>query len=74
MTVSDPPVCFLAVSHQYFTDLVLNSLPHNPNILMTQRKKTLENIVGKGENAGNQHFLLFPQYFLSFPNQMLIFD
>ena len=22
-----------------------------------------ENIVGKGENAGNQHFLLFPQYF-----------
>ena len=24
----------------------------------------LENIVEKGENAGNQHFLLFPQYFL----------
>ena len=23
----------------------------------------LENIVGKGENAGNQHFLLFPQCF-----------
>ena len=23
----------------------------------------LENIVGKGENAGYQHFLLFPQYF-----------
>ena len=23
-----------------------------------------ENIEGKGENAGNQHFLLFPQYFL----------
>ena len=22
-----------------------------------------ENIVGKGENAGYQHFLLFPQYF-----------
>ena len=22
-----------------------------------------ENIVGKGENAGNQHFLLFPQSF-----------
>ena len=22
------------------------------------------NIVGKGENAGDQHFLLFPQYFL----------
>ena len=23
-----------------------------------------ENIVGKGENAGHQHFLLFPQCFL----------
>ena len=23
----------------------------------------VENIVGKGENAGDQHFLLFPQYF-----------
>ena len=24
---------------------------------------TVENIVGKGENAGYQHFLLFPQCF-----------
>ena len=23
----------------------------------------IENIVGKGENAGEQHFLLFPQFF-----------
>ena len=23
----------------------------------------VENIVGKGENAGNQHFLLYPQRF-----------
>ena len=23
----------------------------------------VENIMGKGENAGNQHFLLFPQCF-----------
>ena len=28
--------------------------------------KTSENIVGKGENAGNQHFLLFPQCFQPF--------
>ena len=27
--------------------------------------EAFENIVGKGENAGNQHFLLFPQYFSS---------
>ena len=26
-------------------------------------KQTFENIVGKGENARNQHFLLFPQCF-----------
>ena len=26
-----------------------------------KQKKPFENIVGKGENAGNQHFLLFPQ-------------
>ena len=25
--------------------------------------RTVENIVGKGENAGNQHFLLYPQCF-----------
>ena len=31
---------------------------------MTLWKKPFENIVGKGENAGNQHFLLFPQCFL----------
>ena len=28
-----------------------------------------ENIVGKGENAGYQHFLLFPQCFLPFKTQ-----
>ena len=30
-------------------------------LLTTQRKKIVENIVGRGENAGNQHFLLFQQ-------------
>ena len=29
------------------------------------RKKYYENIMGKGENAGNQHFLPFPQCFLN---------
>ena len=33
---------------------------------MTQLKENLENFVGKGENAGNQHFLLFPQCFVTF--------
>ena len=41
-------------------------------------KWPFENTVGKGENAGNQHFLLFPQYFpqcfLPFPKQNSIFN
>ena len=32
-------------------------------LLMTLKKKAFENIVGKGENAGNQHFLPFPTFF-----------
>ena len=34
---------------------------------MTLYKKPFENIMGKGENAGNQHFLYFPQCFLQIP-------
>ena len=29
-------------------------------------KKPFENVVGKGENAGTQHFFLFPQRFLCY--------
>ena len=34
----------------------------------------VENIVGKGENAGYQHFLLFPQYFqnVSFSRSLIV--
>ena len=40
---------------------------------MLRGYKTLfENIVGKGEYAGNQHFPLFPQCFLAFPKQISI--
>ena len=47
-------------------------------IKVTQRLKfvlgRIENIVGKGENAGYQHFLLFPQIFqkLSFPEVLKV--
>ena len=40
---------------------------------MTLNEKAIESIVGKGENAGKQHFLLFPQCFLPFPKHVLIF-
>ena len=41
---------------------------------MPLKKMAFENIMGKGENAGNQHFLLFPQCFLLFPTQSSSFE
>ena len=38
-------------------------------LLTTLKKKSFKNIVGNGENAGNQHFLLFPQCFLLYQRQ-----
>ena len=49
----------------------------NPNTtnhlqpLTTLKKKAQENTVGKGENAGKQHFLLFPQCFLHYQGEKL---
>ena len=45
---------------------------HNLDTQRPSRKRLDENIVGKGENAGYQHFLLFPQWFLS-RQRILIF-
>ena len=42
-------------------------------LLSTLEKKPFENTVGKGENAGNQHFLLFPQCFLPIPKRIYDF-
>ena len=39
-------------------------------VLSTLRKERFENIVGKEENAGNQHFLSFQQYFPHFQRQI----
>ena len=41
---------------------------------MPLKQKHLENTVGKGENAGNQHFLLYPQCFLSYVKQIECFE
>ena len=48
-----------------------DSLPHNANFKLPL-KKPFENFVGKGENAGNQHFLLFLQCFLPFSEQISV--
>ena len=43
-------------------------------LLTTFRYKHFENVVGKSANAGNQHFLLFPQCFLPVLKQIWIFQ
>ena len=42
-------------------------------IILTFNDQEIQNILGKGENACNQHFLLFSQCFLPFQKQILIF-
>ena len=48
----------------YSFTLPIKPLSHSPDFKQPRVKKTFENIVEKGENAGNQHFLLLPQCFL----------
>ena len=50
---------------------VLLTLYHTIPTFTNPTKEPFENIVGKGENAGDQHFLLFPQCFLPFTKQIL---
>ena len=44
------------------------TLYHTTPTLTTLKMEPVENIVGKGENAGDQHFHLFPQCFLPIKN------
>ena len=37
------------------------------------KKENFENIVGKEENIGYQHFIPFPQCFIPFPKQNSVF-
>ena len=53
--------------------LNFNRFPHNDDFWCTGVQKPFENIVGKEENAGNQHFLLFSQCFLSCERQLWCF-
>ena len=49
---------------------VIYPLAHTATIDKPGEKKPFKNIVGKGENAGLQHFLLFPQFFYPCPKQL----
>ena len=44
---------------------------HTMTPLTCLEKKPFQSTVVKGENAGNQHFLLFPQCFLLYQRQKL---
>ena len=48
------------------------ALPKQSWVFMTLKMKHLENIEGKGQNAGNQHFLLFPLNALSEKNCTIV--
>ena len=55
------------------TDNLFQLFTSQSQLLTTLKKKPFENIVGKGENAVNQHFLLFPQCFLPFSKYISFF-
>ena len=52
--------------YQWNKGLRLKPITTQSHVLTQRRNKALENMVGKGENPGKQHFLLFQQYFLPF--------
>ena len=59
------------ISWKDFQKLTSNLLPSWKTSILTLQKTAFENMEGKGENAANQHFLLFQQCFLSFQIQFL---
>ena len=60
--------------YQWGKGLGLKPITTLSHVLIQPRNKALENMVGKGENPGKQHFLLFQQYFLPFPDQISTFQ
>ena len=58
---------FILDSKEKKTIKIIYSVPHSPEVL--RKKKAFKNFVGKGENASNQHFLLFPECILTYQKQ-----
>ena len=58
----------------FILDLDVISLYHTVPTFNNPQDKTFENIMEKGEYAGNQHLFLFPKCFLLYPKQILIFE
>ena len=71
-------LCVYHSEHFFFFNVAFTKLGSNlyhefPSFKDSQGEP-FENIVGKEENAGNQHFLLFPQRFLLFSKQISTFE
>ena len=68
----------LFTKRQHFRLVQFESILQTTNLILTINMNyafhKIENIVGKGEDAGYQHFLLFPQCFLPFPKQISVFQ
>ena len=56
---------------QNFTYMLINFLP---KVLTILRKKVFENMRGKGESAGDQHFVISQQCFLPCHRQIPCFE
>ena len=74
------PQCFLPFSNQIsnfqshiFRRLQMLTLYHKIPIFNNPWIKAFENIAEKWENAGNQHLLLFPQFFLTLLETKFLF-
>ena len=62
------PQCWQTRKNQGLFGKGLNLYATFMNFNDPHTEEPFANIVGKGKNAGDQHFLLFPQCFLPFPN------
>ena len=59
----DWKIVYVAYVGSYSKEWYVEHFSSQPRLLTTLKKKAFENIVGKVENAGNQHFLLYLQCF-----------
>ena len=58
----------------YYPKKNFNSFSKLSRLLTRLRNKPFENLVGKGENAWNQHFLLFQPFFYPSQNKFQFFS
>ena len=70
----DPFISSFEFYNHDHTNSYLTLITTQSRVLTTLEKKPFESIVGKGENAGNQRLILFPQYFLVFLRQIPTFE